>query len=138
VVSPSTSTTSARPTRSNSSDSREDGGAATARADVATSSRPDVHAASSRSGREETFGGGSVLSCRAGGAFTTVRVRTRVMTTVRVTVRVAPGTNLTTGAEFDVGGAPFDEELSGACAPGGASGWIAARAGDGSGLGDVP
>ena len=91
--------------------------------------------------REETFGGGSgAFVCRAGGLFTTVRIRSRVTTTVRVTVRVAPGTNLTAGAEDDVGGAPFDEELSGACAPGAASGWIVAcpEDGDGSGLGDAP
>ena len=108
---------------------------------MASRSRPEVHAASSRSGREETFGGGSgAFVCRAGGLFTTVRIRSRVTTTVRVTVRVAPGTNLTAGAEDDVGGAPFDEELSGACAPGAASGWIVAcpEDGDGSGLGDAP
>ena len=90
---------------------------------------------SSRSGFEDTFGGGSAFFGGAASCFTIVRVRNFVTTTV-----VCSGEYVADGPEYGVDATPPVEALCGAGALGAASGWIGAcaRGGDGSGRGDVP
>jgi hypothetical protein len=132
VVSPSTSTTSARPTKRSSSRSLSDGVSASETADVARNSPPDD--ASDWTGSEGALRAG-------GGSFFTMRAR---RSTVRAGGRETVGAAGVAGADgtdgtddrTDVLAVPEVGSLCGAVDPGAASGWIGAcRGGEGSGLG---